>query len=68
MLAVQALNNNANPIYGCYVLARNWYFVVLNGKKYSVSQPYISTLQDGILQIFKMLRYVKTYIIEQNKI
>jgi hypothetical protein len=67
MLAVQALNNNDNPIYGCYVLARNWYFVVLNGKKYSVSQPYISTLQDGILQIFKMLRYVKTYIVEQNK-
>ncbi len=29
MLVGQALNENHTPIYGCYVLGRDWYFLVL---------------------------------------
>jgi hypothetical protein len=62
MLAVQALNQNNQPIYGCYVLARNWYFVVLQDKFYAVSEPFISTQERYLIPIFKMLRYIKSYI------
>jgi hypothetical protein len=65
MLAVQALNQDERPIYGCYVLARNWYFVVLKDKKYGVSDAYVST-QDDIYQIFKFLRFVRNYIDKMN--
>jgi hypothetical protein len=62
MLAVQTLNQNNRPIFGCSVLARNWYFMVLDKKKYAVSDAYVSTNQDNLFQIFRMLRFVKTYI------
>jgi hypothetical protein len=65
MLAVQALNQNERPIYGCYVLARNWYFVVLKEKTYAVSDAYVST-QNDLFQIFKLLRFIKTYIDKIN--
>jgi hypothetical protein len=62
MLAVQSLNQTNRPIFGCSVLARNWYFMVLDQKKYAVSDAYVSTNQDNLLHIFKMLRYIKSYI------
>jgi hypothetical protein len=67
MLAVQALNADEKPIYGCYVLARNWYFVVLNKDKYAVSEPYISTQQVYLERIFKMLKFIKSIIELTNK-
>jgi len=37
MLAGQQLNQEAQLIYGCYVVGRNWHFVTLNGREYSIS-------------------------------
>lgn len=65
MIALQAINQSENPIYGCYVLGRNWYFVVLKGKQYAVSDAFVAT-QEDIYLIFKMLKKVKEYIIEMT--
>jgi hypothetical protein len=66
MIAAQAINNSENlyinkPVYGCYVLGRNWFFMVLQDKKYSVSNGFDAS-QEDIFQIFKMLRSIKERI------
>ncbi len=63
MLAVQALNANDKPIYGCYVLGRNWFFVLLQNKHYTISDAYVAT-QSDIFTIFKLLVEVKQYILQ----
>jgi hypothetical protein len=55
MLAAQELNNNQLPIYGCYVIRRDWYFMVLEDKKYSISQDY-SCVTEEVFEIFKILK------------
>ena len=47
------------PVYGCYVVGRFHFFVVINGKEYAVSKAFDSTDFKDILQIFKMMRFVK---------
>ncbi len=64
MLAAQALNKNKFPLYGCYVLGRFWFFVVLEGVEYSVSNAFNAADQD-IFKIASILHRTKTYI---NKI
>lgn len=61
MLAAQSKNQDEYPIYGCYVNGRNWHFVVLEGKKYAVSDAYVAT-QDAIFQIYSILMEAKRYI------
>jgi len=34
MLAAQSLNNNQNPVLGCYVVGKIWRFIVLDGLNY----------------------------------
>lgn len=61
LLAAQALNTSSFPLYGCYVVGRNWFFMVLEGKKYAVSDAFISS-QTDIYQIITILRQVKVYV------
>lgn len=62
LLAAQARNDNKFPIYGCYVLGRNWFFVVLNNNEYAVSNSFNASDED-IYKIIAILRQVKTYIL-----
>ena len=67
MLIGQAKNNddnrNANlPIYGCYVQGRNWYFSLLEGKKYVISKGFDSSEMDESKQIIYILRKLKIII------
>jgi hypothetical protein len=55
MVIAQSKNEQTMPIYGAYVSGRNWFFVVLDDKKYSVSDAYVAT-SDDIFQIFKILK------------
>ena len=55
MLVAQELNNNQLPIYGCYVIGRDWYFMVLEDKKYSISQDY-SCVTEEVFEIYKILK------------
>ena len=61
LLAAQHRNNVEFPMYGCYVIGRNWFFLVLNGKEYAVSDAFVAS-QTDIYQIIAILRQVKTYI------
>ena len=66
MIAIQAINlPDENPIYGCYVLGRNWFFVILTGQDYVVSNS-LDASQEDIFVIFKMLKKVKDYVIEMT--
>ena len=61
MLVAQTKNEDGLPIYGGYVKGRNWFFLVLEGKKYAKSRAYDAT-EDDILDIFNILRKLKTII------
>jgi hypothetical protein len=61
MVAAQKLNNDLNPIYGCYVMGRLWFFVVLEGLDYSTSLAYDAT-KDDIFEIFSLLKKTKGLI------
>jgi hypothetical protein len=63
MLAAQELNATPHLLYGCYVLGRNWFFVVLEGREYAVSDAFVST-QDDIFQIFSIVKEAKQLIEE----
>jgi len=61
MVAAQKLNNDLKPIYGCYVMGRLWFFVVLEGLDYSTSLAYDAT-KDEIKEIFSLLKKTKEII------
>jgi hypothetical protein len=68
MYAAQTLNSTtylgqSHPMYGCYVVGRNWFFVVLDGLEYATSDAFVST-QDDIFQIIAIVQEAKTYIEE----
>jgi hypothetical protein len=62
MLVGQSLNDDVSkPIYGCYVNGRDWYFMVLIGKEYSISQDFSATTND-IFKIFATLKALKEIV------
>jgi len=61
MLLAQEINEHRHPIYGCYVMGRQWCFMMLNGKDYAVSEPYIAT-RDDVFDIFRILKVLKQII------
>ncbi len=64
MLVAQELNKNANPIYGCVVIGRNWRFLILEDKTYTVSDVYVAT-QDDIIDIYRILKSLRQYVLEE---
>jgi hypothetical protein len=69
MLVGQQLNQAQEhkfPIYGCYIIGRNWFFVVLEGGKYAVSDAFQSTKQDDALQIMRILLQLKQYCLDRT--
>jgi hypothetical protein len=63
MLTAQHINDYQFPIYGCYVVGRNWFFMVLEDQEYAVSDAFVAT-QEDIYQIVAILQKVKEYIAE----
>jgi hypothetical protein len=62
MLVGQSLNADlSKPVYGCYVNGRDWYFMVLLGKEYSISQDFSATTND-IFKIFATLKALKEIV------
>ncbi|MEY4902918.1 MAG: hypothetical protein RLZZ292_733 [Bacteroidota bacterium] len=58
-LIAQEQNKNDKPIYGCTILGREWEFYILDGRSYSVSDPYSCTNKDDLLKIIAILRKFK---------
>lgn len=63
MLASQKLNDNDMPIYGCWILGRDWSFMTLEGKRYAMSRGHVATTDD-IFEIFRILQGLKQIVIE----
>lgn len=63
MLVGQVLNKQFIPIYGCYVAGRQWYFLVLEDKHYTIS-PDFSASTDDIFDIFRILKALKLIIMD----
>lgn len=61
MVAAQKLNNDNKPVYGAYVIGRNWYFAVLYGLEYSVSLGH-NVSKDEINEVFCILKKTKVII------
>jgi hypothetical protein len=51
-------------MYGCHIIGGDWYFMTLDGNKFSISRSY-SALSDEIFDIFKALKVLKNIIIER---
>jgi len=54
-------------IYGCYVVGRLWYFMVLKGKEYAISKDY-STTDEEIFDILKILKALRSILFRQLSI
>ncbi len=67
MLIGQAKNNDDKPIYGCYVQGRNWYFSLMESKKYIISKGFDSSEIDQVKKIVYILRKLKIIIDERMK-
>lgn len=61
MVAAQAKNTAELPIYGCYVSGRNWFFVLLEGDKYCVSDAYVATSED-LYKVFAIMKKCKLLV------
>ena len=61
MLVAQKLNDNQKPIYGSYIIGRNWYFMALVGKEYAISEDY-SCVNDELFDIFRILKSLRVQI------
>jgi hypothetical protein len=62
MLIGQAKNNNDKPMYGCYVQGRFWFFSILDGNQYVISQAFDAATMEGSKQIIMILRKMKELI------
>jgi hypothetical protein len=63
MLVAQELNEHRHPVYGAYIIGRDWCFMTLQEKQYAMSEPYIAT-RDDLFDIFRILKVLKQVIIE----
>jgi hypothetical protein len=61
MVAAHAKNTSKLPIYGCYVSGRNWFFVLLEGDKYCVSNAHNASDED-IYKIFAIMKKCKLLV------
>ena len=61
MMTAQEINQNQHPIYGAYVMGRNWFFLTLEGRKYCISEEYVAT-RDDLFKIYGILKNLKEII------
>ncbi len=65
MLIAQHKNNDNKPVYGGYLIGKNWVFTTLIGKNYCTSRQFDASQKHDILQIIFNLRHLKTVILER---
>lgn len=65
MLVGQTLNQQPQPLYGCYIVGQHWRFLVLEGKYYAMSEDY-SALNDDLFTIFAILKSLKAIVIART--
>lgn len=63
MLVGQVINENSHPMYGCYILGRDWYFMVLKGTQYCISRGYDASTEH-VFDLFRLLKALKQIVIK----
>ncbi len=66
MILAQEKNQDGKPLYGCWVQGRIWYFTVLNGKEYCVSNAFDAAQEQDLFQIVYILRKLKELILGRH--
>jgi hypothetical protein len=61
MFIAQHLNDYAKPIFGSYIIGRNWCFMALVGKEYAISTDF-SCVDDEIFDIFRIMKSLRIQI------
>lgn len=67
MFLGQMLNEVQNTIYGCYVVGRNWFFMLLEDKNYAISKTYSADDFEELCKIIKILKKLRATIVTQIK-
>lgn len=62
MLAAQEHNKNNKPIYGAYIIGKNWHFMTMENKNFAISKSFDCTQQDDLYCIISILRKFKHII------
>ena len=62
MLIAQEKNKNHKPIYGAYVISKDWYFMTMEGKEYCISKVYEATQKDEFIEIIAILRQFRVIL------
>lgn len=62
-----ALHKNADkhPLYGAFIVGKNWVFTCLNGQEYCRSRQYDASVQEELLEIVFILRKLKELILNR---
>ena len=66
MLTARELNPHPHPIYGMYVVAEKWHFMILQGQEYVISKGFLAD-DEEIFTIFKILKALKNLLIDLAK-
>ena len=62
MLATQTLNDTKYPLYGVYIIGKDWHFVVLEDNQYAISPSFDAIRIAELFKIFSILKRCKSYI------
>lgn len=62
MLVGQQLNPNPDPIYGCYVVGREWFFLSLQEKHYSITDGHNALQKPELHDILRILKALKVIV------
>ncbi len=62
MLVAQHHNQDDKPVYGVYVVGKDWTFMILKDKNYAVSRPYQANEALDFEVIFKALKQIKNIV------
>jgi hypothetical protein len=67
LLATQRLNQDGQPVFGCFILGRFWFFMALEGNEYAISSSFDVEKNHELLAILKILKQQKEMILERIK-
>lgn len=61
-LNLKTVNMAQKPIMGAYIIGRNWFFMILQGRAYCISDAYVSTHEDDLISIYRIMKVSKERI------
>jgi hypothetical protein len=67
LVAAQALNHDGQPLYGCVVMGNIWYFILMDGKKFAVSEGFDAATPKELKIVWSILQETKIRIEQRVK-